>query len=158
MSATVMGAAVPVMHYTGMDAATFTRSSLAPERLRHALEISSLGTACVIVATLMIQGFTIVSSLMDRRYTSQTMVLQSSEKRARQILETSFDAFVELDPGERIRDWNAEATRIFGWSLDEVEGKRLVDTIIPADFRGKLRRARQRSPRCQHGSCRAFAV
>src|ERR1700757_531407 len=42
--AVVMGAAIPVMHYTGMAAASFTASSM-PADLHHAIGISALGTA-----------------------------------------------------------------------------------------------------------------
>jgi len=38
-----MGAAIPVMHYTGMAAASFTASGL-PTDLSHAVSISTLGT------------------------------------------------------------------------------------------------------------------
>src|ERR1700739_1918579 len=40
----VMGAAIPIMHYTGMAAASFTASSM-PADLTHAVSISALGTA-----------------------------------------------------------------------------------------------------------------
>src|SRR5216683_165696 len=42
--AVVMGAAIPVMHYTGMAAASFTPSGM-PADLSHAVSISTLGTA-----------------------------------------------------------------------------------------------------------------
>src|ERR1700675_3896489 len=42
--AVMMGAAIPVMHYTGMAAASFTPSGM-PADLSHAVSISALGTA-----------------------------------------------------------------------------------------------------------------
>src|SRR6266850_2140869 len=42
--AVVMGAAIPVMHYTGMAAASFTPSGM-PTDLSHAVSISTIGTA-----------------------------------------------------------------------------------------------------------------
>jgi len=146
LSAIVMGAAIPSMHYTAMAAAHFSPAPLDPGTLTHALSISSLGTVSIIVAALMIQGFAIFTTVVDRKLTVQANVLESSEERARQILETSFDAFVELDPEEQIRDWNAEAQRMFGWSLAEVEGKRFAEIIISPDCRKgydeRLRRLR----------------
>src|SRR5258708_39425015 len=50
-SALVMGAAVPVMHYTGMAAARFTASSDVHDDLSHALDITGLGQESVILAT-----------------------------------------------------------------------------------------------------------
>jgi two-component system sensor histidine kinase/response regulator len=46
VSATVMGLAIPVMHYTGMAAATF-RYSAAPIDLTNSMEISSIGTVSI---------------------------------------------------------------------------------------------------------------
>jgi two-component system sensor histidine kinase/response regulator len=59
LSAVAMGAAVPVMHYTGMAAASFTPSMSTDGNLSHALSISSLGTTGVIVVTFMLLGLTV---------------------------------------------------------------------------------------------------
>jgi len=134
LSAVVMGAAVPVMHYTGMAAASF-RSSLIPGDLSHALNISALGTIGIIVVTFMVLGLTILTALADRRFSAQALELESSEKRSRQILETSFDAFVEMDSNGRIIDWNVQAEKILGWPRAEVLGRILSETVIPAHQR-----------------------
>jgi two-component system sensor histidine kinase/response regulator len=135
LSAVVMGAAVPVMHYTGMAAASFTPSIATHGNLSHALSISSLGTMGIIVVTFMVLGLTVLTSLVDRRFSAQALELEASEKRSRQILETSFDAFVEMDSSGRITDWNAQAERTFGWPHAEVLGRVLSETIIPARYR-----------------------
>jgi two-component system, sensor histidine kinase and response regulator len=135
LSAVVMGAAIPVMHYTGMAAASFTPSILMDRDLLHSLSISSLGTAVIIVVTFMILGLTVLTSLIDRRFSAQAFALESSEKRARQILETSFDAFVEMDAGGRILVWNAQAESAFQWSQTEIIGKDLSEAIIPRNYR-----------------------
>jgi len=49
--AVVMGAAIPVMHYTGMAAASFIPSGM-PTDLSHAVSISTLGTAGIAAAHL----------------------------------------------------------------------------------------------------------
>ena len=87
-SAVVMGAAIPMMHYTGMAAASFTPSTVMDGDVAHALSISSLGTTVIIVVTFMILGLTVLTSLIDRRFTAQALALESSEKRSRQILES----------------------------------------------------------------------
>ena len=135
LSAVVMGAAVPVMHYTGMAAARFTPSMLTDGNLSHALSISSLVTTGIVVVTFMVLGLTVLTSLIDRRFSAQALELESSEKRSRQILETSFDAFVGMDSRGRIMDWNAQAERTFGWMQAEVSGKVLSEAIIPAGDR-----------------------
>src|SRR5712692_875544 len=135
LSAVVMGAAVPVMHYTGMAAASFTSSTSANGDLSHALSISSLGMTGIIIVTFMVLGLTVLTSLVDRRFSAQALELESSEKRSRQILETSFDAFVGMDSRGRITDWNAQAESTFGWPHAEAAGKALSETIIPARYR-----------------------
>jgi len=135
LSAVVMGAAVPVMHYTGMSAASFTPAMSGHGELSHALSISSLGMLGIIVVTFMVLGLTVLTSLVDRRFSAQAVELESSEKRYRQILETSFDAFVGMDSLGRITDWNVQAENIFGWPSAEVMGETLPETIIPARHR-----------------------
>ncbi len=131
LSAMVMGAAIPSMHYTAMSAARFSPAPLDPGTLTRALSISSLGTVSIIVAALMIQGFAIFTTVVDRKLSLQANVLESTEERARQILTTSFDAFVEVDTDGRIADWNAQAERTFGWSRAEVAGKAFDELLIP---------------------------
>src|SRR2546426_560880 len=53
--AVVMGAAIPVMHYTGMAAASFTASGM-PADLSHAVSSSTLGTAGIAAATFVVLG------------------------------------------------------------------------------------------------------
>ena len=135
LSAAVMGAAIAGMHYTGMAAASFTPSIQMDGGVFHALSISSLGTAVIIVVTFMILGLTVLTSLIDRRFSAQALALESSEKKARQILETSFDGFVEMDAGGRILVWNAQAESAFQWKEVEVIGMDFSEVIIPRDYR-----------------------
>jgi two-component system, sensor histidine kinase and response regulator len=74
-SAVLMGAAIPVMHYTGMAAVTFVPMTSSGS-LAHSVAISTLGTVVIGSATLMILGLTILSSVIDRRFAAQTLELQ----------------------------------------------------------------------------------
>ena len=135
LSAVVMGAAIPVMHYTGMAAAHFRPAESIEGSVAHALNISSLVTWSIIVVTFMVLGLTIVTALIDRRFSAQAIELESSEQKSRQILETSFNPFVALDLGGKITDWNAQAEKTFGWPRAEVTGKPLVELMIPTRHR-----------------------
>jgi two-component system, sensor histidine kinase and response regulator len=135
LCALTMGAAIPVMHYTGMASASFVFSPTAKGDLAHALSISSLGTASIIIATFMVLGLAVLTALIDRRFSAQTLELESGEKRFRQILETSFDSFVGMDSRGKIVNWNAQAERAFGRSHADVEGLSLSEVIIPFRFR-----------------------
>jgi PAS domain S-box-containing protein len=78
VGAVVMGAAIPVMHYTGMAAASFTPSGM-PADLYHAVSISALGTAGIAVVTFIVLGLALLTSWMDRRYAAQTLELQQEK-------------------------------------------------------------------------------
>jgi PAS domain S-box-containing protein len=83
-SAVVMGAAVAAMHYTGMAAARFTPSMVAPD-LSHAVHVSPLGIAGISSVTLLVLGLVSLSSLVDRRFSAQTTALEESELLHREL-------------------------------------------------------------------------
>ena len=76
--AVVMGAAIPVMHYTGMAAASFTPSG-TPADLSHAVSISTLGTAGIAAVTFVVLGLALLTSWLDRRFAAQTLELQEEK-------------------------------------------------------------------------------
>jgi PAS domain S-box-containing protein len=78
--AAVMGAAIPVMHYTGMAAASFTPSGM-PADLSHAVSISALGTAGIAAATFIVLGLVLLTSSVDRRFAAQILELQEEKLR-----------------------------------------------------------------------------
>src|SRR6266404_686382 len=76
--AVVMGAAIPVMHYTGMAAASFTPSGM-PADLSHAVSISTIGTAGIAAVTFIVLGLALLTSWMDRRFAAQALELQEEK-------------------------------------------------------------------------------
>src|SRR5213080_4339009 len=76
--AVVMGAAIPVMHYTGMAAASFTPNGM-PADLSHAVSISTLGTAGIAAVTFIVLGLALLTSWVDRRFAVQTLELQEKK-------------------------------------------------------------------------------
>ena len=85
ISAVVMGAAIFLMHYTGMWSASFLPTTVLPD-ISHAVSISHLGLAGIVIGTLLVQGVAIVTSSVDRRFAREAQELQTSE-RFRQIAE-----------------------------------------------------------------------
>jgi PAS domain S-box-containing protein len=67
------------------------------------------------------------------------LALRHSEKRMRIILENSYDAFISMDSQWRIRDWNTQAERTFGWTLEQMLGRKLA-TIVPHHLRKQYSR------------------
>ncbi len=135
LSAVVMGAAIPVMHYTGMAAASFTSSTSMNGDLSHALSISSLGLSGIIIVTFMVLALTLLTTITDKRFSAQALELESSDRRYRQIVGTALDAIVGMDSRGLVVDWNAQAEATFGWSRDEAMGQVLAQMIIPERYR-----------------------
>jgi PAS domain S-box-containing protein len=61
--------------------------------------------------------------------------LRASETRLVGILEAALDAHVTMDQDGNVFSWNRQAEALFGWSLQEVQGKRLADLIVPPQHR-----------------------
>src|SRR5467141_621048 len=73
--AVVMGAAIPVMHYTGMAAASFTPSDM-PVDLSGAVSPSTLGSADIAAVTVIILALALLTSWVDRRLAARTLERQ----------------------------------------------------------------------------------
>jgi len=69
-----------------------------------------------------VRGFAKVTrDSSERKRAEQALV--DSERKARAIVDTALDGFVQIDSTGVICDWNAQAERIFGWSRREAIGK-----------------------------------
>ena len=79
--AIVMGLAIPVMHYVGMAAVSFDSMPLNPDRLRHAIGISSLGLAGIGFVTAFVLIFVYISAMLDRKLSLNAMQLALAEQR-----------------------------------------------------------------------------
>jgi len=134
--ALIMGAAIPIMHYVGMYATSFTPMPLQSASLTHAVKVSDLAVACILIATLMILGLVFLTSMIDRRFSRQTLELESSEERYRLIVETAFDAFLGIDSIGNITEWNAQAEATFGWTRVEAIGKPSHTFIVSDSSQG----------------------
>jgi PAS domain S-box-containing protein len=61
----------------------------------------------------------------------RTLELRESEARVRAVLESAPDGVIVMDGVGRIREYNAEATKLFGWVPEEVLGLPLCEIMIP---------------------------
>ncbi|MDT7817675.1 MAG: hypothetical protein QOJ42_7591, partial [Acidobacteriaceae bacterium] len=132
-SAIVMGAAIPIMHYTGMAAATFTVATpaLSHSDTAHAVSVSSLSIAGIIVVTFLVLGIAVLTSLAGRRFTVQAVELEASAHLA-SIVESSDDAIISKTLEGDILTWNSGAERMFGYSAQEAQGKKMM-MLIPQE-------------------------
>ena len=63
ISALVMGAAIPAMHYTGMAAASFAPSTSSHQDLSHAVSVSALSVVGISIVTFVVLGSVLLTSL-----------------------------------------------------------------------------------------------
>jgi PAS domain S-box-containing protein len=136
--AVVMGAAIPVMHYTGMAAAGFTASGMSAD-LSHAVSISTLGTAGIAAVTFIVLGLALLTSWVDRRFATQTLEvqeekLQQSEaylSEAQQLSHTGSFGW-RVSTGEII--WSEETFRIFQYDRAVKPGvEQVLQRVHPED-------------------------
>nr|WP_315253156.1 diguanylate cyclase [uncultured Duganella sp.] len=80
-------------------------------------------------------------ALTQEQSTQQLLQERAAELRA--ILDNAHDAFIALDPGGVVREWNRQAEQLLGWQRIEVIGQPLASLMLPAP----LRRAYERDMR-----------
>src|ERR1700739_3993571 len=151
--AVVMGAAIPVMHYTGVAAASFMPSGM-PVDLSHAVSISTLGTAGIAAVTFIVLGLALLTSWMDRRFAAQTLELQEEKlQRSEAYLAeaqrlTHTGSWASRLAGDVALHLSEEWYRIYGF--DPAEGmsvwKERLQRIHPED-RDKWQEATDRAIR-----------
>jgi diguanylate cyclase (GGDEF)-like protein/PAS domain S-box-containing protein len=80
---------------------------------------------------------------------STQLLLQERAAELRAILDNAHDAFIALDAGGVVLDWNLQAEKLLGWSRAEVIGQPLGAMVLPP----LLRRAYERDMRLLADSC-----
>jgi diguanylate cyclase (GGDEF)-like protein/PAS domain S-box-containing protein len=104
------------------------------------------------LAALLIVAFVLSGTWALRsRVRPLLAALVSEQQRTQTILDTSSDAFIGIDAAGRVRDWNAAATRLFGWSKGETIGRPLPELIIPAQHRQAHAEGFERFTKSGHG-------
>jgi PAS domain S-box-containing protein len=125
----VLAAYSPIGNYAlGMVVKIDEEVVYAPIRQR----FTELGGAVLLIIVLGAVAVRIqVRPLLARLVREQT--------RTRVILENSNDAFIAIDENGLVRDWNAQAVKLFGWTETEAVGRELSDLIIPPELRAAHR-------------------
>src|ERR1700726_3031527 len=131
-SAVLLGAAIAVMHYTGMTSASFIPCAEFPD-LSHALPISALGIPAIAVVNLMIVVVVLLTSLADR--------LQKQKALLDELFEQAPQAVALMGVDHRILRVNKEFSRVFGYSSQEALGQRISELIAGEQARDKQKYA-----------------
>lgn len=61
--------------------------------------------------------------------------LRVSDRICRRVLDSSVDAYVGMDSGGHVVEWNRAASRLFGWTREEALGRLMVELIVTPDWR-----------------------
>ena len=153
--AVVMGAAIPVMHYTGMAAASFTPSGM-PVDLSHAVSISALGIAGIVAVTFIVLGLALLTSWVDRRFAAQIFELQQQRSEAylaeAQRLSHTGSFGWKPSTGEII--WSEETFRVFQYDRTTTPTVELIlQRVHPEDValvKQTIERASQDAKNFEH--------
>src|SRR5580693_4758397 len=84
ISAAVMGAAISLMHYSGMAAVSFLPAALLPN-LSHTVSISPFGGSGIAIVTFLVLGTAILTSSVDRQ--TQAEILRLNERLEQHVVE-----------------------------------------------------------------------
>jgi PAS domain S-box-containing protein len=147
--AVMMGAAIPVMHYTGMAAASFTHSGM-PADLSHALSISTLGTAGIAAVTFIVLGLAVLTAWVDRRFAAQTLELQEEKLQrseaylaeAQRLSHTGSFGW-RVSTGEKL--WSEETFRIFQYDRTTKPTEELVLQRVHPEDAARVKRTLERA-------------
>jgi PAS domain S-box-containing protein len=80
-----------------------------------------------------------LAGLMTHELRESRDHIEAEQQRMKVILQNAYDAFIAIDHRGRITDWNAQATRLFGWSEQEAIGKDVAELIVPPELRQQHR-------------------
>ena len=116
--ALVMGLAIPVMHYTGMAAVSFTPTAAAPD-LADSVDVSSIATFAILAATFVIMGLALLASLVDRRFSAQFSALDHERKMLRTLIDNIPDFMYVKDAESRFVVANTHLARVHGVETPE---------------------------------------
>jgi len=136
--AVVMGAAIPVMHYTGMAAASFTASGTPPD-LSRAVSVSTLGIAGIAAVTFIVLGLALLTSWIDRRFATHTLEVQEeklkdSEAYLSEAQRLSHTGSFGWRPSTGEIVWSEESFRIFQYDRTTIPTVELVlQRVHPED-------------------------
>ena len=82
-------------------------------------------------------GFAKVTRDVTERMESEAALVES-ESRARGVIDTALDGFVQLDEAGRVVEWNPRATAMFGWSRENAMGQPLTALIVADEDRARI--------------------
>lgn len=131
-SALVMALAITGMHYTGMTAAHFHPLASAVGSSGDKMTTLVLAVS-VAIATLLLLGIALISTLVDRRMRAQASQLVRAQEQYASLFARNPEAVFALDRDGQCTDANPAATALTNQSVATLAGRRFGELIAPAD-------------------------
>ena len=135
-TAVIMGSAIPLMHYTGMWAATFHPSTI-PVDLSNSVGVSTVGIVTISAASFFVLGAAIASSVLDRLMALQKTYLASSREREL-YFHTMAEALPEIiwtaDPEGADDYFNQKCYEYSGLTFEQLKGENWKQMVHPDDL------------------------
>ena len=135
-TAVIMGSAIPLMHYTGMWAATFHPSTI-PVDLSNSVGVSTVGIVTISAASFFVLGAAIASSVLDRLMALQKTYLASSREREL-YFHTMAEALPEIiwtaDPQGADDYFNQKCYEYSGLTFEQLKGHAWKQMVHPDDL------------------------
>ena len=76
-------------------------------------------------------GIALSQDITGRRYAERQRSLAEDSRRL--MIDVMNEAYVAIDEGGRVSDWNERATRLFGFTAEEAIGRPTIELIIPPE-------------------------
>ena len=135
LTALVMGSAIPLMHYTGMWAASFRATSVLPD-VTHAIAISAIGVLAVSASSFLVLGGAIASSFFERFIALQRGQLNLAREREL-YFQTMAEAIPEIiwtaGPDGDDDYFNQRCYDYTAATFEQMRGSAWVEIIHPED-------------------------
>ena len=114
-----------------------SRQLLGWVRVELSLEASRREAVRLLIQQLLVTALLLLAAIYGVNTTIRRLnrSLYASEAHTRRIVEMALDAFIGMDAGGVITDWNAQAEQMFGWPRQEAIGRLVSATIVPAQYR-----------------------
>jgi diguanylate cyclase (GGDEF)-like protein/PAS domain S-box-containing protein len=135
LSALVMGSAIPLMHYTGVDAMRFYESNV-PFSVQSTLRISSLGIVAITVTSFLVMTLALATALLDRILAMQAAVVNSArdaEARLRILAEAIPQIVWTANPEGNVDYCNQRWYELTGLTEEQTLGAGWSNGLHPDD-------------------------
>ncbi len=137
-AAIVMGVATSGMHYTAMQAVYFI--PLQSTNLIITQDINSLAIMVGVVMFIILVFAMLIPHLLRFKQITKELYLHveslnESKAKIQAIIDSSYDALIQIDSTGKVIGWSRQAEKMFGWIENEILGRKLDGFIVPVRYR-----------------------